>query len=85
MNKLAILEGLLFIVGDEGLSIKQIIDVLEVSEEEARKLLKELQKEYESEKLNELIIGIIIIKRLEIGFPLKNIKSEKEVLTYPFI
>lgn len=49
MNKLAILEGLLFIVGDEGLSIKQITDVLEVSEEEARKLLKELQKEYESE------------------------------------
>lgn len=49
MNKLAVLEGLLFVVGDEGLNLKQISEVLEVDEKEAKDLLKELQKEYESE------------------------------------
>lgn len=49
MNKLAILEGLLFIVGDEGLKLNEIMDVLQIDEEEARKLLKDLQKEYEKE------------------------------------
>ena len=50
MNKIAVLEGLLFIVGDDGLTIKQMMDILELNEEEVRKLLKELQKEYESDK-----------------------------------
>ena len=49
MNKIAILEGLLFIVGDDGLSLKQIMDILEVDEVAAKKLLKDLQKEYESD------------------------------------
>ena len=49
MNKLAILEGLLFIVGDEGLNIKQISEILEINENETKKLLTELQKEYEKE------------------------------------
>lgn len=49
MNKLAILEGLLFIVGDEGINIKKIMEVLEIKEDEARKLLTDLQKEYENE------------------------------------
>ena len=49
MNKTAILEGLLFIVGDDGLSLKQIMDILEVDENTAKKLLKDLQKEYESD------------------------------------
>ena len=49
MNKLAVLEGLLFVVGDEGLKINQITDIMEISEEEARKLLKDLQSEYDKE------------------------------------
>ena len=49
MNKLAVLEGLLFVVGDEGLKIDRIAEILEVSEEEARKLLKSLQEEYEKD------------------------------------
>ena len=32
MNKEAILEGLLFVVGEDGLTLKQISDVLEISE-----------------------------------------------------
>lgn len=43
----AILEGLLFVVGDEGLTIEQIINVLEISEEDAKQLVLELKKDYE--------------------------------------
>ena len=39
MNKLAILEGLLFIVGDEGLNIKQISEILEINDNEIAILL----------------------------------------------
>ena len=49
MNKLAVLEGLLFVLGDEGLTLKRGSEILEVSEEELKSLLKELQKEYEKD------------------------------------
>ena len=49
MNKVAVLEGLLFVVGDEGLTLKQIEDIIDIDEEDAKSLLKELQKEYESD------------------------------------
>ena len=48
MNKKAVLEGLLFVVGDEGITLSKIVDILEVSEKEAKDLLKELQNDYES-------------------------------------
>ena len=47
MNYKAILEGMLFIVGDEGTTIKEMSNVLGVSEEEVKKLLLELKKDYE--------------------------------------
>ena len=50
MNKLAVLEGLLFIKGDEGITLKGITDILDVTEKEAQDLLNDLQKEYENEK-----------------------------------
>lgn len=49
MNKLAVLEGILFIVGDEGITVPQISEILKENEKEVQKLLKELQKEYENE------------------------------------
>ncbi|MDD5865892.1 MAG: SMC-Scp complex subunit ScpB [bacterium] len=49
MNKVAVLEGLLFVVGDDGITLDKICDVLEINENEARNLLKELQNEYEKE------------------------------------
>lgn len=49
MKKQAILEGLLFVVGEDGLSIEQIEAVLEVEEEDAKELIQELKKEYEKE------------------------------------
>ena len=35
MNMEAVLEGLLFVVGDEGLTISQIKDILSLNDEEA--------------------------------------------------
>ena len=46
MNK-AVLEGLLFVVGEEGLTLEQIEDVLEIDEETSKSLIMELKKDYE--------------------------------------
>lgn len=48
MNNKAILEGLLFVVGEDGLSIDQIIDVIGIDEKSAKILLKELKHDYEN-------------------------------------
>lgn len=48
MNK-AVLEGLLFVVGEDGLTIDQIVDVLEIDEENAKALIMELKKDYEDD------------------------------------
>ena len=47
-NKLAALEGLLFVVGDDGLSINQMMEILEISHDEAVELINELKEEYEN-------------------------------------
>ena len=44
MNLIGVLEGLLFVVGDEGATIDQIVDVLEISKEEAKDLLIKLKQ-----------------------------------------
>lgn len=44
----AILEGLLFVVGDEGLTIEQISNVLEIEEDMVKNLILELKNDYES-------------------------------------
>ena len=43
----AVLEGLLFAVGDDGLTIEQIMNILEIEKEEAFDLISELKKSYE--------------------------------------
>ena len=48
MNK-AVLEGLLFVVGEEGLTLSQIGEVLELEEEACKDLVMELKKDYEDE------------------------------------
>jgi len=45
----AVLEGLLFVVGEEGLTLEQIEDVLEIDEEASKSLIMELKKDYEDE------------------------------------
>lgn len=46
MNKLAILEGLLFVVGDEGITLDNIAEIMEITKKDAQELLKELREEY---------------------------------------
>ena len=45
----AILEGLLFVVGEDGLTFEQIEDVLKIDEDTAKSLVLELKKDYEDE------------------------------------
>lgn len=49
MKLKAVLEGILFIVGDEGTTIKDIVNILNIDEEEVKKLLLELKNDYEKE------------------------------------
>lgn len=50
MKNKAVLEGLLFVVGEEGLTFEQIEEVLEINEEESKSLLMELKRDYEAEE-----------------------------------
>ena len=50
MNKVAILEGLLFLSGSEGLNMEDIIAILEVTELEAKALLENLAHDYEQQE-----------------------------------
>ena len=47
-EKIAALEGLLFVVGDDGLSINQMMEILEIDHNEAVNLINELKEEYEN-------------------------------------
>ena len=49
MKNKAVLEGLLFVVGEEGLTFEQIEEVLEINEEDAKSLLMNLKHDYERE------------------------------------
>jgi segregation and condensation protein B len=48
-NKIGVLEGLLFVVGDDGLSLNQIMEILELDKDEAYNLINSLEKKYEDE------------------------------------
>lgn len=49
MNKMAVLEGLLFVVGEDGLTINQIMDILEIENDEAKELVSKLREKYDEE------------------------------------
>ena len=50
MKYLGVLEGLLFVVGDEGITLESICKIMEISETQARDLLKKLKDKYESDE-----------------------------------
>lgn len=50
MNTKAVLEGILFVVGDDGITIKEMCNVLNLTEEEIKNALTELRKDYESDQ-----------------------------------
>ena len=44
-----ILEGLLYVQGDAGLTLKDVMSILNISEDEAKELIYKLKKSYEEE------------------------------------
>lgn len=72
MNLIGVLEGILFVVGDEGVTLNQICEILNVSIEEAKELLVELKKKYESEDRG------VRISYLGDAFKLTTKKEHKE-------
>ncbi len=50
MNLIGVLEGILFVVGDEGITLDKICEILNISKDEAKDLLKSLKTTYESEE-----------------------------------
>ena len=49
MKELGILEGILFVVGDEGIDLKNLCEIMEITDTEAKSLLMELKKNYEED------------------------------------
>lgn len=72
MNLVGVLEGILFVVGDEGVTLTQVCDILNVKEEEAKQLLLELKKSYESDARG------IRVSYLGDAFKLTTKKEHKE-------
>ena len=50
MNLKGVLEGILFVVGDEGITLNKICEIMNINLEEAKNLLMELKSTYESEE-----------------------------------
>lgn len=46
MNLEAILEGILFVSGDDGLTIKQIMNILEIDKEKLKEIIHKLNEQY---------------------------------------
>ncbi len=50
MNKLGVLEGILFVVGDEGINLKNLCEIMNIDMDEAKELLIKLKESYESDE-----------------------------------
>lgn len=72
MNLLGVLEGILFVVGDEGITLNQICDILSIEMEEAKSLLMELKRSYDAESRG------VRISYLGDAFKLTTKKEHKE-------
>ncbi len=49
MKELGVLEGLLFVMGDEGIDLKSLCEIMNISDDDAKELLKQLKKNYEAD------------------------------------
>ena len=72
MNLLGVLEGILFVVGDEWITLNDVCEIMNIDAEEAKKLLLELRSNYESEDRG------IRISYLGDAFKLTTKKEHKE-------
>ncbi|MDQ0339179.1 segregation and condensation protein B [Caldalkalibacillus uzonensis] len=55
---LSVIEGLLFVAGDEGLEAKQIADVLEIRKEAVPQLIEEMKKQFKQQNRGIQVIEI---------------------------
>ena len=72
MNLKGVLEGILFVVGDEGATITELLDILKISKEELQALILELKNDYEKDDRG------IQISFLGDAFKLTTKKEHKE-------
>jgi len=72
MNLLGVLEGILFVVGDEGINLNTVCEIMDIEAEEAKKLLLELKSTYEQDNRG------IRISYLGDAFKLTTKKEHKE-------
>ena len=72
MNLVGVLEGILFVVGDEGITLNKICEILNVNIEEAKNLLVELKKSYDEDNRG------VRISYLGDAFKLTTKKEHKE-------
>lgn len=72
MNLQGVLEGILFVVGDEGITLNQICDILDITMDESKELLKNLKQSYETDDRG------IRISYLGDAFKLTTKKEHKE-------
>lgn len=72
MNLTGVVEGILFVVGDEGITLQDLSETLEINVTETKAILKELQNEYEKENRG------IRISFLGDAFKLTTKKEHKE-------
>ena len=49
MNLKGVLEGLLFVVGDEGITLNRLLEIINIPKEELQKLIIELKEDYEND------------------------------------
>ena len=48
MNLKGVLEGILFVVGDDGVTLKELEEILNIKKEEVKELILELKHDYEN-------------------------------------
>ena len=49
MKQLGVLEGILFVMGDEGIDLKSLCEIMNINQTEAKELLTALKKNYEAD------------------------------------
>ena len=50
MNLKAVLEGLLFVAGEDGLTLEQMMNIMDIDEDQAKEVLMNLRSDYEDTK-----------------------------------
>ncbi|CEG27707.1 SMC-Scp complex subunit ScpB [Bacillus sp. B-jedd] len=82
INYHSILESLLFAAGDEGLSIKQIAEAMEIDEQRATLIVDELRSKLESDKDRGLMI-ILLAGTVQLGTKKENASYLKKLVESP--